>query len=148
MGEGIGVLAVILFAAAALGDLGWRRIPNAICLGLAALGLARLAMTAPGWETALLELAVALAVLGAGAVLFHRGLAGGGDVKLLAAGALWLGLGGVAPFVMATALTGGGLAVLWIARRALVPSLGTQASELPYGVAISAGGILTTLGIV
>jgi len=142
------VTAVILFGAAALGDLGRRRIPNAIGLGLAALGLARLAMTAPGWATAGLDLAIALAVLGVGAVLFHRGLVGGGDVKLLAAGAVWLGLGGVAPFLMLTALIGGGLSLVWIARRALTPTLGEQSLELPYGVAISAGGILATIGTV
>lgn len=146
--EVINIIAVVLFGAAAVSDLVGRRIPNAICLVLAAFGLARFVMTAPGWEIALLELAIAVGLLGVGAMLFNRGLVGGGDVKLLAAGALWLGLGGVAPFLMITALVGGGLALLWIARRALVPSLCKQSLELPYGVAISTGGILVTLGIV
>lgn len=142
------IFALMLFAAAALSDLGWRRIPNPICLGLALLGIVRVASTAPGWDIALLELATALVVLGIGAGLFHRGLVGGGDVKLVAASALWLGLWEILPFLVVMALVGGGLALVWIARRALVSTLSRQASELPYGVAISAGGILTTLGVV
>ena len=67
---------------------------------------------------------------------------GGGDVKLLAAAALWTGSAALLPFLMATALAGGLLAALFLAfaRREGKPV------ALPYGVAIAAGGILITGG--
>ena len=60
-----------------------------------------------GALTAALDLAAALAVFALGALAFHFGLLGGGDVKLLAAGALWLGAAALGPYLMVTVLAGG-----------------------------------------
>lgn len=144
------VLAIGLFAAAAASDLARRRIPNPLVMALAALGLARLGLAvAAGAGPGVLgaDLGVGLLVLALGAVFFRFGLLGGGDVKLLAAGALWIGTAQVAPFLMTTVLAGGLLALIFLAWATLArASTGRKSGpSLPYGVAIAAGGILTTL---
>lgn len=144
-------LAVGLFAGAAAIDLLSRRIPNILAAALALLGLVRIvgALGAGGgWAAPGLDLAVALGIFALGAVLFNLAVLGGGDVKLLAAGALWVGAPGVAAYLGATALAGGLLALAYlfgafIARGA---AGGRLRPGLPYGVAIAAGGILVTAG--
>lgn len=141
-------LAVGLLALAAGVDLRHRRIPNALVAALAALGLLRIAgevaggggLAAPG-----ADLAVAAAIFVLGAVLFHLSMLGGGDVKLLAAGALWIGAPGVAAYLGATALAGGALALIYLLA---VAAFGSRRPGLPYGVAIAAGGILVTAGAI
>ena len=145
----ISILAVGLFAAAAISDARHRRISNRLSIGLAALGLFRIAfdLAAGGspW-TATGDIAAALAVFALGALAFHLRLLGGGDVKLLAAGALLLGIGDLAPFLIATVLSGGLLAVAFVAWHCLLPGWRYRGSfpSLPYAVAIAAGGILAT----
>lgn len=138
--------ALALFAVSAVSDLRERRIPNLLTLSLALVGLARigwgLAAGAPAPALAA-DLAVGAAVFALATVGFGFGLLGGGDVKLMAAGALWLGAGSVLPFLMATALAGGLLAMIFVARR-LLASGRSVAPSLPYGIAIAAGGILCT----
>lgn len=137
--------AIGLFAAAAVTDVASRRIPNALSAGLALLGLVRIAVdlaAGGGAGGAIADVAAALGVFAAAAAAFRFGLFGGGDAKLFAAGALWLGAGGIGPFVLATVLAGGALAlaflVIRLVRRAAV--------SLPYGIAIAAGGILVSVG--
>ena len=129
--------------------------------------------TIPNWIPGLLALAffpVALAaglpmsgigvgaIVGAGALvvgmgLFALGWCGGGDAKLMAAAALWLGLRGLAPFVLVTGVAGGALALgLMLARRNVLagfaasgpPWLGRLLApdgDLPYGLAIAVGAL-------
>ena len=52
-----------------------------------------------------------------GAAMFALGWIGGGDAKLLASAALWVGLRGLAPFAIYTALAGGLLALGLVALR-------------------------------
>lgn len=149
----LSALAAALFALAALTDIRWRRIPNALCGALAVLGLVRigLALAAGGPPLAAgLDIAAAAALFVCAAAGFHFGLIGGGDVKLLAAGTLWLGAGATGPFLLTTLLAGGLLAVLLVGGRMAVPvgARGGAGPSLPYGVAIAAGGILSTAGIV
>lgn len=139
------VLATGLFVAAAVSDLGWRRIPNGLVVALFALGLLRLGLdwgAGASIATLAADLAASLVLLGLGAVAFQARLLGGGDVKLLAAATLWIGLADLLPFLVRTALAGGVLAIgmlLWgLVRR----GRGAHGS-LPYGVAIALGGILT-----
>ena len=75
---------------------------------------------------------------------FRLGILGGGDVKLLAAAALWLGAAALMPFLMATALAGGLLAVAFLAWALVRRDRGRVA--LPYGIAIAAGGVAMTGG--
>jgi len=143
----LSVAALALFLAAAFQDVTTRRIPNILVAALAVVGLLRIAAelaAGGGWGAAATDLGLAAAVLAFGAALFHFGLFGGGDVKLLAAGTLFVGLAGAWPFFAGTAAAGGLLAlgfVVWIA------SVGRDAPRpsLPYGVAIAAGGALGVL---
>lgn len=140
------VLATGLFAAAAVCDLGWRRIPNGLVLGLFGLGLARLGLAwGAGAPLAGLtaDLAASLLLLALGTLAFQARLLGGGDVKLFAAAALWIGVADLLPFLARTALAGGVLAVGVLAWGLATRGRGAQGS-LPYGVAIALGGILTT----
>lgn len=143
----LSLAALALLVAAATTDALDRRIPNALSLGLALVGLARIAADLVAGGPALpvaADLAGAAGVFALGAAGFRFGLLGGGDVKLLAAAALWLGAAALLPFLMATALAGGLLAVVFLAVALLRHDRSKVA--LPYGIAIAAGAILTTGG--
>lgn len=140
-------IAIGLFLWAAWSDIASRRIPNRLVALLALVALARLGIglaEGAGILRTICDLAVGVAVFGVGALLFRFGVVGGGDVKLMAAGALWMGAGSALPFFASTALAGGALALgllLWVA----VAGRGVARPSLPYGVAIAAGGVLGTL---
>ena len=115
----LSVLAIALFAAAAVTDTLRRRIPNTLSAALALLGVARLglALAAGGGAAAFgLDVLVAQLIFVLAAMAFRYGLLGGGDVKLLAAGVLWLGAAALGPYLLTTVLAGGALAagfVVW-----------------------------------
>ena len=143
--------ALVLFAAGM--DATSFRIPNWISLVLAALfPAAAFAVGLPPQAMAL-NAGVGAAVLAAGMALFALRWLGGGDAKLLAAAALWLGWPALIDFGLAAALTGGVLALSLLtlrspAARPLVlmgPGWVTRLAEpgqgVPYGVAIAAGAL-------
>ena len=89
-----------------------------------------------------------------GFILFARNVIGGGDAKLLAATVLWVGLPGLALFLFHVALSGAVLAMFLIAFRkapalpfyAQAPwllRLHQEPKDIPYAVAICAGGLLS-----
>lgn len=146
--QAMAAAAAGLFLWAAASDAATRRIPNRLTALLAVVGLARIAAEIAGgggWQGPLLDLAVAAAVLAAGAGLFALGLAGGGDVKLAAAATLWLGVGSVGPFLVVTALAGGVLGLVYLGLGAFRRRAGRAAPSLPYGIALAAGGLAATL---
>lgn len=137
-----------LFLWAAASDVATRRIPNRLTAALALVGLVRLAAdlaAGGGWTDPALDLAAAAAVLVLGAAGFAAGVLGGGDVKLAAAAALWLGAGALAPFLMVSALAGGLLALAYLALGILRRGSKRPVPSLPYGVALAAGGLVATL---
>ena len=144
-------LAIALFIAAAWTDIRSRRIPNGVSVALALVGLARIGMALVAGESALtaaLDLAAALTVFVLAAVAFRFRLHGGGDVKLLAAGALWLGAAALGPYILFTAVAGGVMAMLFVAWHFVLPaSMRGARPSLPYAVAIAAGGIFVTATI-
>ena len=92
------------------------------------------------------------AVLAGTLVLFFTINFGGGDSKMLAATALWVGWSELIPFLMYTVLAGGGLALLVIIWKrigqegdargfAWLASIFNRNIRMPYGVAIAIGGI-------
>ncbi|MGI5862199.1 MAG: A24 family peptidase [Myxococcales bacterium] len=101
-------LAVLgaLLAAAAWWDLRWRRIPNLLAVSVAATGLLSQlyvgGVASAGWA-----LLAALALATALWLPWSRGLVGGGDLKLAAATASWVGASGLAAYVLSAALAGG-----------------------------------------
>ena len=151
---------VALMAAAAVEDIRRLVIPNGVIVGLCLLWPFHLA-TAPNATIAagMASIGCAVTVFFAGALSFLRGLIGGGDVKLLAAAALWAGPDRILPLLALMGLLGGllGLFVLspicldflWFRRR-----LPTDPSEftagrtnpvVPYAVAIAAAALIVAI---
>ena len=146
------LLALGAFVAAAFTDIRTRRIPNALVVILACLGLVRLALdlwAGSALAAVGLDLALAGLVFLAGTALFATGLMGGGDVKLMAAASIWFGTAGTAEFLISTVLAGGALACFFLMRRGARRIAGgpsaSSGDSLPYGVAIALGGVLVTL---
>ncbi len=136
----------------ALRDLFSFTIPNWIPVALA-IGFL-LAALADGnlWSfAALMHISAGGAVLIAVAILFFRGLIGGGDAKLIAAAGLWMGWSQLLPFLLLTALGGGVLALSWLAAKR-VTSIApfppwanryfSAADGIPYGVAIATASVM------
>lgn len=138
---------------AATADVLSRRIPNHLTV-LTAVSFLPFALAAGMPSHAmLLHAGVGIAMLAVGFLLFSFNIIGGGDAKLLAAAAFWLGLDSLAVFLSMTVLAGGilALAVLaWslLARDSQVkdPGLSSRIGWLkpsvPYGYAIAIGAIL------
>lgn len=143
--------AAALFIAAAISDARGFRIPNALCAALVALfPLYALSSPQPVVWWAHAATAVVLLVIGYG--LFVLRLAGAGDAKLIAAAGLWTGPALVLPFLAATALMGGLLALvnmlrLWMAARKEKATVSFARVPLPYGIAIATGGV-AVLGLI
>jgi prepilin peptidase CpaA len=140
----------VLLLAAGIYDLASFTIPNSLSLALAALFLAFAA--AAGFSPGLLgwHLAAGFAGLVLGFGLFALGWIGGGDAKLFAAIALWLGFSDLMPYAVTASLFGGLLTLaLLLARQIPLPQLlagrswavrlHDARSGIPYGVALAAG---------
>lgn len=92
------------------------------------------------WPDAAVQLGFAALVLGVFAGAFALGMMGGGDVKLIAALALWLPVVPFLSLLMVMSIAGGAVTLLMMAERRLRPTEG--ALEIPYGVAIAFAGLL------
>jgi prepilin peptidase CpaA len=158
------VVAVGVLALIAYGDMRMRRIPNALSLAIATLGLARLALDYDA-AAVIHTLAAASVTFAVTFLLFWRGVIGGGDAKLVAAVVLLIGHQELLGFLFLMSLCGGALAAAILARDQLrlrywrpsrlarLPPL-TEAvgsttalleSTVPYGVAIAAAGVITLI---
>lgn len=142
--------AVMAFAGAM--DLLTMTIPNRISVGLVAAFLLAAPLLGLSPEQFAMHVAAGLLVLMAGILLFAIGGFGGGDAKLLAAGALWIGFDQLLAFLVLTTVCGGLLAVAILFYRKL-PLLGVYAPDwairlhkpgggIPYGVAIAGSALL------
>ncbi len=141
----------LLVAAAAFYDASSMIIPNWLN-GLIAVLFVPVAFAAhmPATEIGLnLILGVTAFTLGAG--LFFLRVMGGGDVKMIAACSVWLGLPMMMPFLLFTAIAGGALAAFALLARRIAPVgvsyagwarwLTERRTGVPYGIAIAAGAI-------
>lgn len=150
-------IALLAFAflmlIAAWTDMAKFTIPNWIPGAMIALWLLTAPFLGLGWSGAGLSLVTFAVVLGLGIALWAPGWLGGGDVKLIAAGALWFGWPDVLAFILCAAAAGGVLALVLIALRRISPALPVSAEVLgktalaqgapaPYAVAIAAGALL------
>lgn len=119
-------------------------IPNRICLAIALLYPAYV-LTSPQPVDWMAGMIFAMSVLGITAILFSFGVLGGGDVKFYSSIALWAGPALAVPFLLVTAIAGGILAVVFMlcSRYGFVISANyeSQSTNVPYGVAIAAGGM-------
>ena len=144
MNGGFATILVFLLAcgiaAAAAYDWRSRTIPNwlnaAIALGALpfwwASGLSV-------WPGVALHFGVALALLAVFALAFQLGMMGGGDVKMVAAIALWLPPLAVLKLLVIMSVAGGVLTLAMIIGHRLRRA--TARPEIPYGIAIAFAGM-------
>jgi prepilin peptidase CpaA len=150
----------VILAWAALHDIAVRTVPNRLAAALACMSLAACALQGH----LLGGIAAGLMVFALAAPCWWGGWMGGGDVKLLAAAAFALTPATVPLFLAAVALAGGGLALLYLAARPLVPPLAAtrpagftarvlrverrrirRGGPLPYACAIAAGSFFVLM---
>lgn len=136
---------------AAFYDANTYRIPNFISLALLLL-FPLYVFTSPLEVEWNMNLMVFLLVLVVGFVMFARGVAGAGDIKLLAIMGLWAGPHYLGLFLFITAISGGLLAavVAGLAYRRMQihgpkKVLALAQAPIPYGVAIAIGGLCTLI---
>lgn len=141
----------VLVIVAALRDATSYVIPNWISLALLAAFLPAALVAGLPWPAIGLHVGLGFAALVAGMAMFALGWVGGGDAKVFAASALWLGWPATLDFLLITCIAGGALAVGLLAlRKWPVPSmapawfgrLATPGENVPYGVAIAVGALL------
>jgi prepilin peptidase CpaA len=147
----LAALLYILLVIAAVQD-GWRmKISNWISGAIAVGAFVAVALDGPIvglWQ----NLTLFVGMLAVGTFLFGRNWMGGGDVKLLAAGALWCDFASGWKMLVAVALAGGLETILILMARKLDWSERTlerveflrRHGGIPYGIAIAAGLILVT----
>tara|TARA_R110000782_G_scaffold78293_5_gene156091 strand:- start:84699 stop:85172 length:474 start_codon:yes stop_codon:yes gene_type:complete len=139
-GETIRILLLVAFAAllvaAAVTDIRSRIISNRLNIAIALLApFYWLASGLPIWPDMALQLALGIGMFGIFAMLFALGLMGGGDVKLLAAVALWFPWQALMLLLLIMALLGGVITLVTIIHHRMTKRMGQP--EVPYGVAIA-----------
>jgi prepilin peptidase CpaA len=142
-----------LMVFAAFSDLFTMTISNRVSLALIVIfcGLAfgfHMPLTDIGWH-----FSCAFAVLLCTFALFAFGWIGGGDAKLCAATALWLGWDHLADYSLLSALLGGALTLLflqirkwplpqWLYAQQWVARLHDRNNGVPYGIALAIAGLV------
>jgi prepilin peptidase CpaA len=141
-----------LMAFAASSDLLTMTISNRVSLILAGGFLLLALITGMSGTEMLLHLAAAAVVLVVAFVFFTRGWIGGGDAKLAAATALWLGFDHLMIYLVYASLFGGALTLLLLqfrlaplpsvlARQDWVQRLHDRDAGVPYGIALAAAAL-------
>jgi prepilin peptidase CpaA len=92
------------------------------------------------WPDMVAQLGIAVLVLALFCVAFHFGQMGGGDVKLIAAMALWLPVTPLVQLLLVMSLVGGVLTIVMLIDHRVRKNSGNP--EIPYGVAIAIAGLL------
>ena len=142
-----------MMAFAASSDLFTMTISNRIALILVAgfFGMAFVAGMSP--NDVLSHVGAAFSVLAVTFVFFARGWIGGGDAKLAAATALWLGFDHLMPYLLYASIFGGVLTLAMIRFR-LMPLPAMLAEQewakrlhrsdggVPYGIALAAAALM------
>lgn len=137
----IAILGLLLLSAG-VEDVRRREIANWKNAAIALLAPAWWWVAGVGlWPGAAVQVALALAALGAFAIAFRFGWMGGGDVKLIAALALWLPVAPLAWMLIVMSVAGGALTVVMLVDHLVARREGQI--EVPYGVAIVVAALLT-----
>lgn len=143
----------LLLALAAGWDIASFTIPNFLQVALIASFAAFVVAT--GMTTAGIggHLIAGFLGLAVGFTLFALGYIGGGDAKLFACIALWLGFRNLPEYALMASIVGGGLTILIMTLRRLplpvslmeqrwILKLHDARGAIPYGVALAAGAFL------
>lgn len=139
----LGLFCLLLIIAATM-DVMTLRIPN--CLNIATALLFLPAAYLGGMPLGVFgcHLAVGAIMLLVGIGLFAAGAFGGGDAKMLAAAALWLGCAALMSFLLWASIWGLVLA-LWMGARGWASGRRGRAllrTGIPYGFALAPGAIM------
>ncbi|MGA2895790.1 MAG: prepilin peptidase [Xanthobacteraceae bacterium] len=143
--------AVMAFAASS--DLLTMTIANRVTLVLIAGFVLLAALTGINGSDLLSHAGAAGAVLVVSFICFARGWIGGGDAKLAAATALWLGFSHLFDYLVYASLLGGALTLLivqfrhlplpqFLAGRDWAERLHRQGGGVPYGIALAAAALV------
>jgi prepilin peptidase CpaA len=138
---------------AAFSDLFTMTISNRISMALICVFVLLGIMSGLAAAEIFWHLASAALILAVGFALFAQGWIGGGDAKLAAATAAWLGLDHLAEYAFVASLLGGGLTLVILGLRhwpvlllstehAWVRRLHQPGTGVPYGVALAIAGLL------
>src|SRR5262245_17150918 len=141
-----------MMAFAASSDLLTMTISNRVSLILVGGFAALAAIGGVSAADVLSHLAAGCVVLVAAFSLFARGVIGGGDAKLAAATALWLGFDHLLPYLVYASLFGGALTLLLIqfrlaplprllAKQDWIERLHRKDTGVPYGIALAAAAL-------
>jgi prepilin peptidase CpaA len=139
-------------ALAASMDLLTMTIPNRISLGLLAAFVVVVPFTSLSWMDIASHVGAGLFMLCIGMGMFALRWFGGGDAKLLAVAALWLGFDQLLDYVLMVSLAGGILGTgilfyrsisppLWLCRQEWAMRLHNKQGDIPYGIALAAAGL-------
>jgi prepilin peptidase CpaA len=147
------VIFPVLMAYAAVSDLLTMTIPNQLSIALIAGFLALACIGGMPAQAVLLHVLAGALVLAVTFGMFAAGWIGGGDAKLAAATALWLGFGTLPDYLFIAALGGGALTLaILLLRRYPLPSFALgwtwlsrihdTRSGVPYGIALAAAALV------
>ena len=142
-----------LMAFAASSDLFTMTISNRITLALVGGFVAVALISGMSPSDMLAHAGAAATVLAVTFVFFARGWIGGGDAKLAAATALWLGFDHLAAYLLYASIFGGALTLAMIkfrhmplphvlAKQEWVMRLHRLGGGVPYGIALAAAALL------
>ncbi|HXW71386.1 MAG TPA: prepilin peptidase [Methylocella sp.] len=136
-----------LMAFAAICDFLTMTIPNRVSIALAGLFLMMALACRLSVSVIALHFACGAAMLLVTFAMFSRGWIGGGDAKLAATTAIWLGFDHLGDYALIASLLGGLLTVAILGLRQWPwPVRGWHvfdpAAGIPYGVALAAAGLL------
>jgi prepilin peptidase CpaA len=137
---GLHAILAILLCIAVVTDLRSRVIDNWLNAIIALLALLMwIAVGMAPWPDMAIQAGIALAVFGFFTIMFALNLMGGGDVKLLAALALWFPIGLLMKLLIHMSIIGFVLTLgYWIYHKR---SKADGRAEVPYGVAIAIAGL-------
>ena len=138
--EALVVILAALLLSAGIEDVRTREIANGKNAAIALLAPLWWWANGLGWGEVGIQLLVAGIVFAVFVGAFACGWMGGGDVKMIAALALWLPLGGLLQMLVVMSVLGGAITVALMLERRWERRIG--AIEVPYGVAIAAAALL------
>lgn len=142
--------AAMAFAAAS--DLVSMTISNRVSLALVAGFFVVAWLTGMGWTEIGWHILAGVAVLAAAFAFFAMGWIGGGDAKLAAATALWIGFAHLLEYLMIASIAGGALTLIllmlrnyplpaFLSRQGWIARLHALESGIPYGIALAIAGL-------
>jgi prepilin peptidase CpaA len=147
------VVFPFLIAYAAARDLLTMLIPNTVSVALVVAFAVFALGTSLEWNDVAGHLGAGAATLVLTFTLFACGFIGGGDAKLAAATALWIGFEQLADYLIVASLAGGALTLALLALRSLpLPALVARLpfalhlhdakTGVPYGIALSLAALM------